>query len=243
MKFYVIHFNHYSLRKEDALIPVKNVFRTLILLTAGLVAVYMSGCSADDDIIDCSTDNDCMEVGFTGVHPQRGGPIATDTIITITFPYGPENLTVSAGVATVTGKTVKISGPFIPGPLKLIITANDETLTLYYTVMPPDTDPPTITGGTVKDGDKDVNHNAINAEARIELTFNEDVTGHVALQTQDGEDVGWIGTIKWSEATLELVKGEELTCGTTYSVVGKVSDDAGNSADFIITFTTIDCPL
>ena len=34
---------------QERLISVKNLFRTLILLIAGLLAVYISGCSADDE--------------------------------------------------------------------------------------------------------------------------------------------------------------------------------------------------
>ena len=195
----------------------------------------MIGCGADDE------DDSDIWIGNVSAIPP-GGEIATDTIITLTFPYAPENLTVSAGVATVTGsKTVKISGPFIPGPLSLTITEESGTWTLYYTVTAPDTEAPIVTGGTIIDGDRDIHPDAINSEAKIELTFNEEVRGHVALQTEDGEDLGWLGKVEGFLAILELVKGKELDCGTTYMIKGKVSDDAGNSTDFNVTFATERC--
>ena len=216
---------------------MKNLFRILILLIAGLLIVCMIGCRADDD-----EDDNWYVIDEGGYTSPPGGEIETDTIIYVTFARPPENLTVSAGVATVTGKTAKISGPFEPGPLELTITWKWGTRTARYVVTAPDTDAPELTGGTILPGDRDVDHNAINAEAKIKLTFNEDVTGHVALHTEDGEDIGWLGKIEGNQATLELIKGKELNCGTTYMIVGKVSDPAGNETDFEIAFDTEPCP-
>lgn len=209
----------------------------LILFIAGLLAVYMIGCGADDENY-----NDIRIDYPISATPPSGSEITTDTIIYFIFTYAPENVTVSAGVATVEGKTVKISGPFRPGPLTLIITDGYETWTLYYTVLAPDTEAPKVTGGTIIDGARDVDHNAINTEAKIEFTFNEEVAGDVALQTEDGDDVGWFDKIEGNQAILELVKGKELNCGTTYMIVGKVSDPAGNETDFEIAFDTEPCP-
>ena len=63
---------------------------------------------------------------------------------------------VSAGTVIVSGKRVTIGGPFIPGLLGLTITWASGTQALHYTVTAPDTDPPIVTGSTVKDGEKDV---------------------------------------------------------------------------------------
>ena len=70
------------------------------------------------------------------------------------------------------------------------------------------------------------------------MTFSEDKTGHIALQTEGGADVGWIGKVEGNKATLELVKGRELVDATTYVIVGKVSDAAGNEQEIKITFVT-----
>lgn len=70
------------------------------------------------------------------------------------------------------------------------------------------------------------------------IEFAEDVTGNIALQTEGGDDVGWIGKVEGNKATLELVKGRELTTETTYVIAGKVSDPVGNSMDVSVTFVT-----
>ena len=95
-----------------------------------------------------------------------------------------------------------------------------------------------MTGGTVKDGDKDVDPEAINSDGIIEITFSEEMTGHIALQTEGGDDVGWLGKVEGTTGTLKLVKGRELVNETTYVIAGKVSDAAGNVTEVKITFVT-----
>ena len=167
-----------------------------------------------------------------------GGEIDANGSITVTFDNAPANVTVSAGTVTVAGKTATIAGPFIPGPLALTITWADRTKVLNYTVAAPDTDPPAVTGGTVKDGDKDVDPEAINTDGKIEVEFSKDVSGNVALQTKGGDDIGWLGKVEGKKGTLELLKGKEISSETTYVIKGKVSDAAGNSTDVSVTFVT-----
>ncbi len=166
------------------------------------------------------------------------GQISVNGAITVAFDNAPADVKVSAGTVTVAGKIATIAGPFTPGPLALTITWADGTQALNYTVTAPDTDPPAGTGGTVSDGDKDVDPEAINSAAAIEIEFSEDVSGNVSLQTEGGDDVGWLGKVEGNKATLELVKGKEIGNETTYVIAGKVSDAAGNSTDVSVTFVT-----
>ena len=125
-----------------------------------------------------------------------------------------------------------------PAILELTITWSDGSLPFTYTVAEPDTESPTITGGTISDGDTDVDTEAINSSALIEVEFSEEVSGTIALQTEAGDDVGWLGKIEGNKGILELVKGKELDPETTYVIAGKVEDAAGNGTDITITFTT-----
>lgn len=93
-----------------------------------------------------------------------------------------------------------------------------------------------MTGGTVSDGDKDVDPAAINSDGIIESTFSEEMTGHIALQTEGGDNVSWLGSVDGTTGTLELVKGREIVNETTYVIVGKVSGAAGNETEISITF-------
>lgn len=209
------------------------LFRTFALLLAGLLALSMMvGCGESD-----SDEEEAAAAAFVSAAPP-GGDIAANGSITVTFDNAPADVTVSAGTVTVAGKTATIAGPFTPGALSLTITWADGTQALTYNVTAPDTDAPTVTGGTVSDGDKDVDPEAINTDATIEITFSEEVTGNIALQTEGGDDVGWLGSVKGTTGTLELVKGKEIGNETTYVIAGKVSDAAGNSTDVSVTFVT-----
>ena len=144
----------------------------------------------------------------------------------------------STGTARIIGERVRITGPFDPGPLALTIVWADGVRTFTYVILAPDTEAPKITSGSVNEGDKDVDPEALNSRGRIEVEFSEEVTGNIALQTVAGADVGWLGKIAGKKGTLELVKGKELDNEITYVIAGKVEDAAGNSTDLSITFTT-----
>ena len=209
------------------------LFRTFALLLAALLALsLMVGCGGDSE-----TEEETAPAAFVSANPP-GGEIAANGTITVTFDNAPADVTVSAGTVTVAGKSATITGPFPPGALALTITWADGNQALNYTVTAPDNDPPTVTGGTVSDGDKDIDPEAINSDAKIEITFSEDVTGNIALQTEGGDDVGWLGSVDGNTGTLELVKGKEIGNETTYVIAGKVSDAAGNATDVSVTFVT-----
>ena len=175
---------------------------------------------------------------FVSANPAINSELAVDDAITFTFDNPPEDVTVSAGTVRIIGKQVRITGTFDPGPLALTIVWADGVQTLTYTVRVPDTEAPKITSGSVNDGDKDVDPEALNSGARIEVEFSEEVTGNIALQTVAGADAGWLGKIAGKKGTLELVKGKEIGNEITYIIAGKVEDAAGNSTDINIRFTT-----
>ena len=177
-------------------------------------------------------------VAFVSIEPTINSLLTVDGSITVTFDNPPEDVTVSAGVPTVSDNIVTITGPFTPGTMELTITWADGSVTFTYTVAEPDTEAPSITGGTISDGDTDIDLETIHSDAKIEIEFSEEVSGNIALQTEAGDDVGWFGTIEGNKGTLELVKGKELDPETTYVIAGKVEDAAGNETDINITFTT-----
>ena len=213
-----------------------NLLKSAAFLLASLLALSLIvGCGGGED-----EEIETPPANFISATPP-GGEIAVNTAITVTFDNAPIEVRVSAGTVTVAGKTATIAGPFAPGPLALTITWTDRTQVLNYTVISLDCCggfPTYPIGGTVKDGDKDVDPEAINTDGIIVIEFAGDVTGHITFQTEAGEDVGWIGKVVGNEAILELVKGRELKSETTYVIKGKVSDAAGNAFDFSVTFVT-----
>ena len=172
------------------------------------------------------------------VNPSSGSVIAWEDTIVVTFDKPPVSIGVSAGVADVDGNLVYIDGPFNPGLLVLRIVWDGGSETFFYTVIGPDVTAPTVTGGTLADGDLDVSFVWLNADEVIEIEFSEEVEGDIFLVTEDGDDVGWIGEVEGDIGRLLLVKGKELRPETTYVIAGTVSDVAGNILDFSITFVT-----
>jgi hypothetical protein len=212
------------------------LLRTLVLLLVGLLTVSMlTGCGGDDSEVEAPP------VNFVSATPPSGSTIAVNSSITLTFDNTPADVTVSAGTAVPSGKTVTVNGPFFPlGHLSLVVTWADGIQTLTYTVAGLDCCvPPLVIGGTIKDGDKDVDPEAINSDGKIEIAFSEEVTGKITLLTQAGYDVGWLGKVEGSKATLELIKGREIRNNMVYIITGKVADAKGNESEFKITFFTI----
>ena len=191
----------------------------------------LAGCGGDDDT------DEPVPVNFVSATPT-GGVIGPNVWIRVTFDNPPIDVTVSHGTVTVAGKTATIAGPFTPGPLPLTIRWTDGTQALNFTVRSPCCSAPGVVGGTVKDGDTDVDPELINSDGKIVIEFTEDVTGNIALQTEGGADVGWLGKFEGGKGTLELVKGRELVNETVYVIVGKVFTIEGNASDFKVTFVT-----
>ena len=211
------------------------MFRTFALVLAALFALSLIvGCGGDPE------PEPDPDAAITGSTPADGGDLAANSSITINFDNAPGDVTVSPGTATVAGKTATVSGPFTPGALALSVswTNGDGNATLNFNVTAADDTAPTVTGGTVEDGAEDVDPADINGDATIEITFSEDVTGNIALQTEGGDDVGWISKVEGTKGTLDLVAGKEIGNETTYVIKGTVKDAAGNETEVSVTFTT-----
>ena len=212
------------------------MFRTFALVLAALFALSLIvGCGGGDD-----EEEEVAAAEFSSAAPAGGETIAANATITLTFSSDPGDVTSSGGTVAGSGKTRTIAGPFPEGALTLAIswTNGDGSTSLSYTVAAADNTAPTVTGGTVSDGDEDVDPEGINSDGTIEITFSEDVSGNIALQTEGGDNVGWLGKVEGTTGTLDLVKGKEIGNETTYIIAGKVSDAAGNETEVSVTFTT-----
>lgn len=212
------------------------LFRTFALVLAALFALSLIvGCGGGDD-----EEEEVAAAEFSSAAPASGSEIAANATITLTFSSDPGDVTVAGATVTGGGKTRQVAGPFAEGALTLAVswTNGDGSTSLSYTVKAADNTAPTVTGGTVSDGDEDVDPEDINGDGTIEVTFSEEVSGNIALQTEAGDDVGWIGKVEGTKGTLELVKGKEIGNETTYVIAGKVADAAGNETEVSVTFTT-----
>ena len=108
---------------------------TKVLLLVSLFAIsILAGCGGDDAI----DEEVAPPVNFVSAAPLSGSTIAANASITLTFDNAPADVTISAGAAAPSGKTVTVNGPFTPGLLNLTVTWADGTQTLTYTVTRPD---------------------------------------------------------------------------------------------------------
>lgn len=236
------------------------VYFLKILLGAGLFI----GCGSDGEEKPPAPDPAVL----VKVIPRDGEKIVVNGVIVLEFDKRPENVNTipprtvyyANEVEAKTGRrhfqnfslgsipivafseTVLIFPLPIPVPITVFWGQTDpqESMTLTYTVIPIDFDFDRlmITGGYVSDGSTDVDPEIINSEGKLLLEFSREVTGHITLETETGENVGWLGSVDGSRACLELVTGRELKHETTYVIVGKVSDAAGTELIIRETFIT-----
>lgn len=104
------------------------MFRILVVLLVGLLAVYISGCGADEDEIE-----EEVPVNFVAATPP-GGDIAANGSITLIFDNAPTDVTSTVGNITTAGKTAMITGPFKPGDLDLTVAWAGGSVTLHFHV-------------------------------------------------------------------------------------------------------------
>ena len=214
---------------------MRKLFRTLALLLTSLLAIFMLvSCGADES----DGEEKIPPAALVSADPPSSSRIAVNTNITLTFDNAPTDVAVSGYTVTVAGKTATILGPFTPGALVLTVTWADGTQTLKYTATAPNCCDVRVVGGMVRNGDTGIDPEAINNEGKIEILFSDEVTGSIALQTEVGEDIGWLGKVEGNIGILELVKGRELGNEITYIIIAKVSNDLGDEFMFKITFVT-----
>lgn len=200
-----------------------------------MVAVFiLAGCGGDDD----SLKDVAPIVEFLSANPPSGATILPNAIITLTFDNPPTDVRIRNALVIPSGKTVIVTGPFNQNPLSLMVHWESGSTTLTYLVSSCCSEPPRASGGSVRDGDMDVDPDAINSAGEIEIQFSEEVTGYIVLQTGSGRDLGWLGKVEGSTGILELVKGRELRHNTAYVIIVKVSDLKGNEVEFKIVFVT-----
>jgi thioredoxin 1 len=172
---------------------MKTLLATCAALIVGLVAVHIIGCSED-------IEQEVDPVAFVSASPQIGSEIAANDTVTVTFDDTPVDVSVrvdsdtKVGKTVITGKTVTIHGPFVPGELNLTVTWLDGNKTLTYTVTAPDpedskavdeaiddgrTDPEPIRtdGKPVKVSDKTFKAVVLDAEVPVVLELGADWCG------------------------------------------------------------------
>ena len=205
------------------------LFGTLALMMAAMLVVYMIGCGGGEVEPDVPPSATTVEAD-----PPSGSSVPSNASIT---------LTLDQAVDAVAGATGSGKNWDIPAAANLNVTWTNKDgsdggpVTFNYTLQLPDNTAPKITGGTVTHGAKDVDPGPLNAD-KIQITFDEDVTGTAELNFEDNTSAGWQGAVTGMNAELTPVAGKELANSVTYVIVLNVSDKAGNNAALTVEFTT-----
>ena len=98
------------------------------LLVCLCCAFGINGCGGDEEEVEE------VKVEFVSASPAPGSTLEPDATISLTFDGTPTGVSVDKGIATVTGNTVTISGPFRLGDLDLVVTWEDGRQPFTYTV-------------------------------------------------------------------------------------------------------------
>ncbi len=118
------------------------------------------------------------------------------------------------------------------------LSAETGTYTVHTALEPLQLDrtAPEVVSSDPQNWAEDVDPDTVSKEG-IVVVFSEDVTGELLLLDGD-EDVGWVSFAEGDTITLTSVAGAELENETEYTVIGEISDAAGNETDVHITFVT-----
>lgn len=208
---------------------MKLYFRTLAIVMAALLTVYIVGCGGDPE------PDEPEDAAFVSASPADG-ELAANGSISVTFDNNPGDVTTSEGAVSGSGKSRTISGPFTTGAITLTWTNGDGSHTLNYTIVAADEDAPEVTGSSPEDGAEGVDPADV-FEDGIEVTFSEDVSGDLMLMDGD-DDVGWSSETDGDTITLSGNAGQELSNETEYTIEGTVEDGAGNEAEVSLSFVT-----
>ena len=102
-----------------------------VLLLIGLLATFsLVGCGREDPYIE--NENENGSVTFLSAIPSSGSSINSSASIVLIFDGQPENVTASAGIMSVIGNVVTITGPFVGNILLLLVTWQGGAVTLIY---------------------------------------------------------------------------------------------------------------
>ncbi len=222
---------------------MKRVFPTLAVLMAMMLAIWIIGCGGDDECEDADST-------VTSTTPATGGDIAANGVLTIKFDNPPK-----AGTVTVNGTAATGSGSTLTWTATGLTAGDTAALSIEWTnacdtagaghsvslnVLVEDVDPPAIASSDPKDGAKDVEVDGLET-ITIDFNDNMDTKKTKPIILIGDEEVLWVA--KWNDdktsVTLEAVAGKDIPMESEVTIdISGATDDAGNSADLSITFTT-----
>lgn len=228
---------------------MQKLLRTLAVIMAAMLVVFMVGCGGDEEGEDDGEDEAVEQPSATTAttSPAAGSEVAPNASLTITLDEAVDGVTVNGTAAAGSGKTwtLNLAGLNLPaGSATLNIgwtnkdgTAGSSTVALTIQAEA-DTTAPSIDSSSVSNNDKDVDPAGLNTDG-ISITFSEDVKeGDISISIEGGDALNWLAEWSANSVTIVPAKGAELGNETTYEIKVSTEDGAGNKLDSTISFTT-----
>ena len=235
---------------------MRRLLRNGVLITLGILVICIaSGCTPDDE------DDEYEEITWS-LHPDEpydGPPPATEVEV---YPRPgatirsntPFNLMFDEGVTQASVNGFPAVGTSTIWTAMLVLEVGTAWLNIGWTnrsgtrgaasigpyVVVPGGEvlgSPTFTGGTVRNGEVNVDPVPINDSGFL-FHFDEPVTGVIRLTDETCTDLNWIGTVQSRIATLTPVGEQKLVKGTTYKIEVDARDAGGDRYRATVTFTT-----
>ena len=229
---------------------MQKLLRTLAVIMAAMLVVFMVGCGGDEEGEDDGEEEGPAAPSATAIAsttPAQGSEVPPNASISITLDEAVSSVTVNGTAATGSGKTwtINLAGLNLPAGSATLNVAwknkdeSDGSATASFTIQEKaDTEAPTITDSSVSDGDKDVDPAGLNTDG-ISITFSENVSkGEISISIEGGDALNWLA--EWSDNSVTIVpaKGAELGNETSYEISVSTKDTAGNELSDTISFTT-----
>lgn len=228
---------------------MQKLLRTLAVIMAAMLVVFMVGCGGDETGEDDGEDEAVEQPSATTAttSPAAGSEVAPNASLTITLDEAVDGVTVNGTPAAGSGKTwtLNLAGLNLPAgsaTLNIGWTNKDGTAgsgSVALTIQAEaDTTAPSIDSSSVSNNDKDVDPAGLNTDG-ISITFSEDVNeGDISISIEGGDALNWLAEWSANSVTIVPAKGAELGNETTYEIKVSTEDGAGNKLDSTISFTT-----
>ena len=228
---------------------MQKLLRTLAVIMAAMLVVFMVGCGGDDDGEDEGDEGTMEQPSATTAttSPAAGSEVAPNASLTITLDEAVDAVTVNGTAAAGSGKTwtLNLAGLNLPAgsaTLNIGWTNKDGTAgsgSVALTIQAEaDTTAPSIDSSTVSNNDKDVDPAGLNTDG-VTITFSENVNeGDISLSIEGGDALNWLAEWSANSVTIVPAKGAELGNETTYEISVSTEDGAGNAFSTTISFTT-----
>jgi hypothetical protein len=229
---------------------MQKLLRSLAVIMAAMLVVFMVGCGGDEDGEEDGEDDGTAQLSATTIastNPAQGSEVPPNASVSLTLDEAVNSVTVNGTAATGSGKTwsINLTGLDLPAGSATLNIAwknkddTDGSATAAFTIQETaDTTAPTITDSTVSNNDKDVEPAGLNTDG-ISITFSEDVTaGDISISIEGGDALNWLADWSANSVTIVPAKGAELGNETSYEISVSTEDGSANKLDATISFTT-----